>query len=56
MIKEPKPMQEIHAIQEKIYEEEKNLTVKEKLNRLHEKAMAAKNRLGLKIKTLSQTV
>ena len=53
MFKEPRPVQEIHAIQEKIYEEEKKMTVKQRLDILHKKAKAAKQRLGLKIKKFS---
>ena len=53
MHKEPRPMREIHKIQEMIYEEEKDLTNKERLKRLHKEAEAAKQRLGLHLKAAS---
>jgi len=53
MYKEPKPMREIHEIQEKIYEEEKNLTNKERLLRIHKEAEAVKSKYGLRLKIAS---
>ncbi len=52
MFKEPRPMREIHAIQERIHEEEKNLTDREKLNRLHKEAEEVKKRWGLKLRSI----
>lgn len=52
MFKEPRPMQEIHEIQERIYEEEKNLMDEEKLNRLHKEAEEVKRRWGLKLRSI----
>lgn len=37
-MKEPKPMREIHEIRERLYEEEKNLSMAERLKRTHEAA------------------
>ena len=50
MGKEPRPMREIHEIQEKIYEEQKNLTDKEKLERIHKEAEEAEKKFGLKLR------
>ena len=49
-MKEPKPMQEIHETQKKIYEEDKNLSRKErvkKTNRIAEQLIA---RYGLNLR------
>ena len=51
MIIEPKPMQEIHEIREKLYEENKNLTHKEHIAKIHEEAEAIKRKYGLVLKT-----
>ena len=47
MYKEPKPMQEIHRIQERIYKEYKNLTDHEKLKRMHKEAEETERKFGL---------
>ncbi|MBI5555995.1 MAG: hypothetical protein HY920_09130 [Elusimicrobia bacterium] len=53
MRKEPEPMEEIHKIRAKLYEEHKNLTVKEHVAKVHEEAEEAIRRYGIKIKHLS---
>lgn len=50
MFKEPKPMQEIHAIQERIYEEEKKLTSRERIEKIHREVQEAIVKYGLKLK------
>lgn len=50
MFKEPKPMREIHAIQEAIYEEQKNMTDKEKLFAIHKEAEEFKKKYGLTLR------
>ena len=53
-MKEPKPMQEIHEIQKKIYEQDKNLSRKvriEKTNRIAEEMI---RRYGLKLRLRNQ--
>jgi len=53
MYKEPRPMREIHEIQEKIYEEQKNMTDKEKIAAIHREAEEAEKKLGLNLKKVS---
>ena len=48
--KEPKPMREIHRIQEKLYEEEKNLSTKELVEKINCEAEQAIKKYGLKTK------
>ena len=52
---EPKAMRTIHEIQEKIYEEQKKMNDKEKLESLHAEAEEAKQKLGLRLRTLTPT-
>lgn len=47
-MKEPKPMQEIHAIQERIYEETKHLSSQEKVERINRVVQEATKKYGLK--------
>ena len=47
MYKEPRPMREIHEIQEKIYEETKDMDEKELIRYYHEGAEDAKKKYGL---------
>ncbi len=54
MIDEPKPMKEIHEIQEKLYEERKGMTDKEILEDFHRAAEELVRKYGLKLKTLSK--
>lgn len=53
MYKEPKPMREIHEIQERLYEEQKNMTDEKKLEALHREAEEAKRKYGLKLRKVS---
>jgi hypothetical protein len=50
MYKEPRPMREIHEIQEKIYEETKNMSDKELIEYYHKGAEEAKKKYGLSFK------
>ena len=51
--KEPKSMEEIHAIRVKMYEKTSGMSVHEKLLFVKEKAAAFKSRHGLKTKPMS---
>ncbi len=53
MYKEPRPMREIHEIQEKIYEEQKNMTDKEKLAAIHREAEEATKKYGFILRKVS---
>ena len=53
MYKEPKPMQEIHKIQERLYEEEKGLSSEERIKKIHKEAKKAIKKYGLKLKVIS---
>ena len=48
-MKEPKPMQEIHEIQEKIYEEDKHLTREQRIEKSNRIAEEMIRRYGLKL-------
>ena len=48
-MKEPKPMQEIHDIQEKIYEEDKHLTREQRIEKSNRIAKEMIRRYGLKL-------
>ena len=50
---EPMPMREIHEIREKIYEEEKNLSNQERLQKIHSEAARFIEKYGLKFKAPS---
>lgn len=50
MYREPRPMRQIHKIQEKIHEEMKSLPNKEKIEFIHKEAEETKKRLGLEFK------
>lgn len=50
MYNEPKPMREIHEIQERLYEEEKNLSAKDRIAKIHKEAQELINKYGLKLK------
>ena len=50
MRKEPSAMREIHDIQEKIYEEQKYMTPKEKLEAIHKEVEEAREKYGIKMK------
>ena len=48
-MKEPKPMQEIHEVQEKIYEQDKNLSRKERIEKTNRIAEEMIQQYGLKL-------
>ena len=50
MYEEPKPMREIHRIREKLYEENKNLSHKEHIAKVHKEAQKSIEKYGLKFK------
>ncbi len=50
--KEPKAMEEIHAIREKMYEETSGMSVHNKLMFIREKAASFKSKYGLKTKPM----
>lgn len=50
MNSESRPMIEIHEIQKKLYEEEKNLTQQERIAKIHREAQEAIKKYGLKFK------
>lgn len=50
MYKEPKPMREIHEIREKLYEENKGLSHKEHIAKIHKEAEEAIKKYGIKLK------
>jgi hypothetical protein len=54
MSKEPGPMREIHQIQERIFEGERNLSPRERIDKLHKEAAEIIRKYGLKIKTSSK--
>jgi hypothetical protein len=53
MYKEPRPMKEIHEIQEKIYEEQKHIGDKGKLNALHREAEETEKKYGIALRKIS---
>lgn len=50
MYKEPEAMREIHEIREKMQEEMKGMTTKERVEYIHRAAEEAKKKYGLKFK------
>ena len=54
MHKEPKPMREIHQIQERFFDKERNLSSQERIRKLHEEAEGIIRKYGLKIKSASK--
>lgn len=50
MFREPKPLREIHKIQESIYREEKYLTSKERIAKIHKEADAFRKKFKLRTK------
>ena len=52
MGEEARPMREIHEIQERIYEEQKSMTDKEKIGAVHKEAEDVRKKYGLKIKKM----
>ena len=51
-MKEPQPMREIHEVQEQIYEEEKNLSIEERIAKRHREVKEFIKKQGLKFKTI----
>jgi cob(I)alamin adenosyltransferase len=51
MYKEPKPMKEIHEIQERLFDKEKDLSSHERIRKLREEAAKIMKKYGLKTKT-----
>ncbi|MCB4792743.1 MAG: hypothetical protein LHV68_12785 [Elusimicrobia bacterium] len=49
--KEPESMREIHEIRLKLHEEEKNLSIEEKIAKIHKEAQEAIKKYGIKFKT-----
>ena len=56
MYKEPEAMREIHEIRLKLHEEEKNLSMKEKLEKTHREAQEIIKKYGIKFKTRTSSV
>ncbi len=54
MLKEPKPMREIHQIQERFFDKEKNLSSLDRIRKLHKDATAIIRKYGLRIKMPSK--
>ena len=55
MCKEPEPMREIHQIQERLFEEEKDLSSVERIRKLHKEATEIMKEYGLRIGSVSKT-
>lgn len=53
MFKEPKPMKEIHEIQESLYEEHRKMSDKKKLAALHREAEEAEKKYGFALRKVS---
>lgn len=54
MHKEPKPMREIHQIQERFFGKEKNLSSLERIRKLHKEATEIIRKYDLKLKIASR--
>ena len=52
MLKEPKPMREIHEIQENLYKERKKMSAKVKLAAIHREAEEAERQYGLALRKI----
>jgi hypothetical protein len=50
MYREPEAMREIHEIRERLHEEEKNLSMNEKLEKTHREAQEIIKKYGVKLK------
>lgn len=53
-MREPKVMRELHQVRERLSAEQKKLTAKALLARVHEEANAAAKKLGLKLKKVER--
>jgi hypothetical protein len=56
MFKEPKPMREIHRIQEDLFNREKKLSSRERIRRIHKEASGIIKKYGLKVKSASRAL
>jgi hypothetical protein len=54
MYKEPKPMREIHQIQERFFDKEKSLSSRQRIRRIHKEANEIIKKYGLRIKSSSK--
>jgi hypothetical protein len=54
MHREPKPMREIHQIQERLFKKENKLSPGERIRKIRKEASAVMKRYGLKTKTASR--
>jgi len=54
MLKEPKPMREIHQIQEKLHDGERKLSPRLRIRKLHREAAAIMRKYGLRTKAGSK--
>lgn len=54
MYKEPKPMREIHQIQERFFDEEERLSSRQRIRKLHKEAAGIIKKYGLKTKSDSE--
>ncbi len=54
--KEPKSMEEIHKIREKIYYETKGMNIREKLEIIGMKAKSLKSKYNLKLRTPTKKI
>jgi hypothetical protein len=54
MRKEPKPMREIHQIQEEFFNKEKKLSSRQRIRKIHKEASEIVRKYGLKVKTASK--
>ncbi len=52
MYKEPDAMREIHKIRERLYKEEKGLTVQELITEIHKEAEEVRRKYNLKFKEI----
>jgi hypothetical protein len=51
ILKEPKPMREIHRIQKDLFNKEKKLSSRERIRRIHKEASGIIKKYGLKVKS-----
>jgi hypothetical protein len=56
MYKEPKPMREIHRIQENLFAKDKNLSSRERIRRIHKEAKGIIKKYGLTLKSGSKAL
>ena len=56
MYREPEAMREIHEIRERLHEEEKDLSTKEKLEKTHREAQELTKKYNIKFKAKASTI